>query len=359
MLRQIQAAVFSILPLSTHNALCPHHNFFFQNNRAPVFYNPRMRAASLFLLSLFALTAHVQSQSVAITIDDLPCISCAPINPDGTSDHGAIRMTTNQRLTAALAAAHIPVTGFVITNGTDDPNSNGYQSLQLWLNAGFDLGSHTNTHANLSNITVEQEESEIDRADAILRPMLAAHHKQLQFFRYPYLDTGDTRAKHDTIATYLKAHGYQNATCTIDGSDYEFAPAYARAIGAHNAALAKRIRDEYLTYSATEIDFYASLNREVLGYEPPQVLLIHDSLLNADSINDLLDLFRKRGYSFVTLTQAQSDPVYATPDTYISKFGPMWGYRWEAERNFHINLHETEPPDWIVNYSAGKPLVEP
>ena len=35
----------------------------------------------------------------------------------------------------------------------------------------------------------------IDRADAMLRPLLAANHRKLQFFRFPFNDTGDTPAR--------------------------------------------------------------------------------------------------------------------------------------------------------------------
>ena len=162
------------------------------------------------------------------------------------------------------------------------------------------------------------------------------------------------------LAQYLKEHAYQVATCTIDTSDYVFASAYSRALGTGEKNMSDKIREAYLEYSATEIDFYAALNRQVLGYEPPQVMLLHDSLLNADSADELLNPFRTRGYSFVSLAQAQSDPAYATPDTYVTKYEPMWGYRWAVERNIgRIGLRETEPLPWIVEYAAGNPVEEP
>ena len=317
-------------------------------------YNLGMRVAGFALLSLMALVAQAQSRTVAITVDDLICANCAPAPLGGAVAHDAME-ATNKRLVAGLAKAHIPVTGFVITRTIEEAGPAGLRAIQLWLDAGFDLGNHTYSHPNFADLSTEQMEAEIARADASLRPLLAANHRNLQFVRFPYNDTGDTQAKHVAVAAYLKEHGYQVATCTIDASDYEFAAAYARALGAKDNATAERIRQAYLDYSATEIDFYAALNRKVLGYEPPQVMLIHDSLLNADSIDDLLALFRSRGYGFVSLAQAQSDPAYATPDTYVTKYGPMWGYRWAIERNFgRIGLRESEPPSWVEDYANGK-----
>lgn len=125
-------------------------------------------------------------------------------------------------------------------------------------------------------------------------------------------------------------------------------------------ATADRIRHEYISYSGTEIDFYAALNRRVLGYEPPEVMLLHDSLLNADAVEDILALFRSRGYHFVSLTEAQHDPAYSIPDTYITKYGPMWGYRWAQDRHLgRLGLNEPDPPAWITAYANGKPVPEP
>ncbi len=308
------------------------------------------------LLVCLALSGRGQARSVAITIDDLPCGDCAPVTSDEDATPGALE-STNQRLVAAFARAHVPVTGFVVTQAADQAGVSGQHALQLWLNAGFDLGSHSYSHPNFADITTEQMEAEITRADATLRPLVTARGRKLHYFRFPYNDTGDTQAKHDAIATFLKEHGYRIATCTIDTSDYTFAAAYARALGAYDNGTAARIRRAYLAYSATEIDFYAALNRRVLSYEPPEVMLLHDSLLNADTINDVLALFRARGYSFISLAKAQQNRAYAIPDTYITGHGPMWGYRWAQERNLgRLGMQETEPPEWITGYANGSPL---
>jgi peptidoglycan/xylan/chitin deacetylase (PgdA/CDA1 family) len=310
------------------------------------------------LLCGLTVVAHAQTRTVAITIDDLPCAFCSTVNPDGSSGKGSME-STNQRLVRSLARNHVPVTGFVIA-GFVNPQAikqsggTGLRALQFWWNAGFDLANHSDSHPNFAEISAEQMEADVARADGTLRPLLAAHGQTLRFFRYPYNNTGDTQAKHDQFAAFLKARGYQVATCTIDTSDYIFAAAYSRALGANDAATAARIRHEYLTYSAVEIDFYAALNRRVLGYEPPEVMLLHDSLLNSDTVDDVLALFRNRGCRFVSLADAQRDPAYATPDTYITKYGPMWGYRWAQEKQAgKLGLREEEPPDWIVEYSKG------
>lgn len=83
-------------------------------------------------------------------------------------------------------------------------------------------------------------------------------------------------------------------------------------------------------------------------------MLLHDNPLNADVIEDVLKLFEERRYRFVTLKAAQSDPAYRTPDTYVTKFGWMWGYRWAMERNVRVNGRlEPDPPKWIQDYGGA------
>jgi hypothetical protein len=189
-------------------------------------------------------------------------------------------------------------------------------------------------------------EQEIVRGEATLVPLLREKGKKLEFFRFPMNHTGDTPAKHDAIATFLAQRGYRVAACTIDNSDYLFNDAYVRMLGNRDRGTAQKLRAEYLAYTSAEIDYYAALNRQVFGYEPPQVMLLHDSRLNADAMDRLLALFEEKHYRFVSLAAAQSDAAYRTPDTYIAKFGPMWGYRWARERDVKVNGSlEPDPPN--------------
>jgi len=58
-------------------------------------------------------------------------------------------------------------------------------------------------------------------------------------------------------------------------------------------------------------------------------------------------------YRFVTLQEAQSDPAYQTPDTFISEHGPMWGYRWARGLKIKVDgSQEPEVPDWITKYKT-------
>jgi peptidoglycan-N-acetylglucosamine deacetylase len=145
------------------------------------------------------------------------------------------------------------------------------------------------------------------------------------------------------------------AACTIDTSDYLFNRAYAVATENRDVTMAARLRGAYLKYSGDEIDYYAGLNKQVIGYEPPEVMLLHDNLLNSEVLDEILGLFEARGYRFVRLHEAQSDAAYKIPDTYITSYGPMWGYRWAREHGIKVDGRlEPEVPDWVTRYKERK-----
>jgi peptidoglycan/xylan/chitin deacetylase (PgdA/CDA1 family) len=310
----------------------------------------------VLLLLTLSVPALAQARTVAVTVDDLPCAGCAPELPSGDHVHGLV-LKTNERLLAGLVRAHIPVTGFVVERSTKDSGPGGPAALKEWIDDGFDLGNHTYSHQEFNKLSVEQEEVEIVEGESSIKPLMQGAGRKLQFFRFPYNQTGDTQAKHDAIASFLEKRSYKVAACTIDNEDYVFNAAYVKIAGKGETALAARLRKEYLAYTASEIDYYAALEKQVLGYEPPAVMLLHDNLLNADTIDDVLALFRERNYRFVSLEEAEKDPAYRIPETHPTAYGIMWGYRWATERGVKVNGKlEKEPPDWVTHYGeAGAP----
>ena len=114
---------------------------------------------------------------------------------------------------------------------------------------------------------------------------------------------------------------------------------------------AQRLRDEYLAFARKQIEYFGQLSQKIFGREIPQVGLLHANRLNADTIDDILQIYKDLGYKFVTLAEAQSDPAYKTPDTYFNEFGWMWGYRWAKEKHIKVDGRlEPEVPEWIESY---------
>jgi ketosteroid isomerase-like protein len=85
----------------------------------------------------------------------------------------------------------------------------------------------------------------------------------------------------------------------------------------------------------------------VFDREIPQVLLLHANSLNADYLDILLDLLEDRGYRFVGLSEAVSDPAYDRPDTYVGPRGLSWIQRWALAADVHVP-DEPREAEWVA-----------
>ena len=92
------------------------------------------------------------------------------------------------------------------------------------------------------------------------------------------------------------------------------------------------------------VAFFEQRAVEVVGREIPQILLIHASQLNADLMPDLLAMFKRRGYSFVTLRQALADPAYSLPESYVGEGDSPGFTAGRRRRAFRIKASRTRPP---------------
>lgn len=305
----------------------------------------------LFLFFLCGMgAASAQSRTVALTFDDL--LLAEHHDP-------AQAESIFSAILHSLDKLHAPATGFVIGKRVSDVGEDrGIRLLQRWVQHGYDLGNHSFSHSDFNALTVAQFEQDVISNEAILKPLLEKTGKALRYFRFPENHTGDTQAKHDAIAQFLKERGYELTACTIDNEDYLFNRAYLQMLAHKDHAAARRLRQEYLEYTSTEIDYYKGLHQQIFGREIPQIMVIHMNRLNADVIGQVLALFVEKQYRFVTLAQAQADAAYQTPDRLPVKSGLMWGYRWAKELGIRVDGSlEKEPAAWILQYGQ-KPTTK-
>jgi peptidoglycan/xylan/chitin deacetylase (PgdA/CDA1 family) len=306
-----------------------------------------------FLLLGLLLTlceARAQSHKVAMTVDDLPFVSG---NPQPITPHDAKRaLQVNQKILRAFAAQHIPATGFVIEKHIQQLGIQpGTKILRMWIRPGFDLGNHMYSHPDVNSLSIEQVEEEITQGETTIKLLLQSVSRGPEFLRFPYNHTGDTKEKHDAIAAFMSAHGYRLAPCTIDNTDYEFNQTYVLALTRRDRQAAAKIRTAYIAYTGAEIDWYTALDKQVFGDDPPHVMLLHDNSLNGDTIEQVISLFNQRGYKFVTLAEALQDHAYSVPETFITRYGPMWGYRWAQVLHVKVSgRDEPNPPAWLDQY---------
>jgi peptidoglycan/xylan/chitin deacetylase (PgdA/CDA1 family) len=313
-----------------------------------------LAACLLLPAAAFATTAPAPAKPVerriAITIDDLPWATLGDETPPTLLEYHA-------KLMAALKAGRAPVTGFVnegklVSGGKVDTAR--VHLLRDWLSAGADLGNHTQDHADLHAVGLDEYESQIMRGETFLRPLLEERGKEPRWFRHPYLRAGRTLEDKAALAEFLRVHGYRIAPVTVDTSDWVYAAAYRKAIAARDEAMLAKLRADYLPYMLAKVDYFEGQSIALLGYNLPQVLLMHANELNADCYGALLEGLRQRGYAFDDLDTAMQDPAYERADAYTGKWGPSWIHRWAIGENKPKEFFAGEPkvPQWVLDYAG-------
>lgn len=285
---------------------------------------PRLFSLVVFVALLVwagAAAAAAVAEGVALTFDDLPTMSLTPDAPYAS--------VTTKALLDGLRRHHLPATGFAIGERLEGDGGRAHTVLvNRWLAAGMEVGNHTYSHESLNKIPVEQYIADVARADAILKPLLAARRLPLRWFRHPYLETGLTVEARRTFETWLTGHGYRVAPVTMENSDYVFALPYDDAVLRHDRPEAERIRRAYLDHTARAVAWYRRAAFQLLGRRPDFVFLLHATRLNADSLNQLAAILRRNDLHVVTLDRAMRDPAYRIADDYAGPDGDEWLNRW-------------------------------
>jgi len=297
---------------------------------------------------------------MAVTFDDLPWASLDPTTPlpaSGSVPPGIA--VAHARLLAKLVQAKTPAIGFVnasrlAARGQVQPDR--VALLQAWLDAGLALGNHTASHVDLHAVGLAAYEQDILAGDASLRALLAPKGQTPHWFRHPFLRTGRTLADKAALADFLATHGYRVAPVTVTNSDWAWAAAYRKALANGDDATAQRLREAYAPYLLRTVEYFEGRSQELLGYELPQVLLLHASELNADTYDTLVAGLSARGYRFVDLDEALRDPAYQRPDQDTGALGTSWLHRWAMAEGRPWTFWSGQPtsPKWVLDL-AGVP----
>lgn len=236
---------------------------------------------------------------VAITIDDLPV--------HGATPPGVTANQVNAQMIAALKAANAPAFAFVNAVSVERQPETA-AALQQWRAAGFPLGNHTWSHRHLSEMSPEEFEAEVLKNEPILTRLGGS--SDWRWFRYPFLDEGQSSAKRSAGRQILAKHGYRVAGVTMSFSDWAFTAPYARCAAAGDQAGMEEMERLYLASVTENISAARENALKLHGREIPYVLLMHVSALSAKMMPQVIKAYRNAGFRIVTLQQAQSDPVY-------------------------------------------------
>lgn len=289
-----------------------------------------------------------QQREVAITVDDLPAAGANAMT-------GAEIIEMTSKLLGTLRDQKVPAVGFVNERklykfGEVDDR---IKALSMWPEYGFELGNHTFSHASLNRVGLKAWEEEIVRGETVTSMLLAQHNMKMRYFRHPYLDAGRDLETRRQAEAFLAERGYSVAPITMDAWDWMYAGVYEDARRRGDTALEQKLVDSYHDYTNQVFDYYEKFSKDLIGYEPKQILLLHGNWLEADHITELLDLLRKRGYKFITLQDALSDSAYSLPDEYVGE-GTSWIDHWAITRG-HPPQNTPVFPQWVIDRSNALP----
>jgi peptidoglycan/xylan/chitin deacetylase (PgdA/CDA1 family) len=259
--------------------------------------------ASLIITLLFlAIGAVAPAQQIAFTWDDLPAHSALPA--------GETRVEIGHKLIAAMKDAHLPpVYGFV--NGVQlDREPASAPMLTDWRNAGLMLGNHTWSHMNLNTMDFVDWEADLVKNEPILAKY--APDADWHWLRYPFLAEGDTSEKRAEVRKFLAARGYRIAAVTMSFGDYMWNEPYAGCVAKNDTAAIAQLESSYLKAAADDADFRRAMAKTLYGHDIPYVLLMHVGAFDARMLPRLLKLYRDKGFTFITLEEAENDPFYAS-----------------------------------------------
>ena len=263
------------------------------------------------VISVLLIVSVCAAQKVAITFDDLPL--------NGDLPPGVTRVQIARDAIAILNARHATAAYGFINARKLEGNSDAADALKIWA-ATEPIGNHTYGHINLNTNPAEAFEREIDENEPSLE-LLAGKDGDWHWLRYPFLHEGETDEKRRAVRAYLQAHGYRVAQVTLDWEDYLWNSAYARCAAKSDAPSITWLKSSYLSIESSYLDLGRDLAKMVYGHDINHVLLLHLGAFSRTILPDALDLMQKKGFTFVTLEEAESDPVYEGDPDVGSKYG--------------------------------------
>ncbi len=273
-----------------------------------------LAATVLSRASLAAGAAGAAGRPLLISVDDLP-VAGGEFHTDP-----AERARITEGLLAVLAKHHVPAVGLVIWGNVKTPADQAI--LRRWLAAGHELGNHSAHHLDLTKTDAAAFIADVEAGRAGLAAFLQGEKKgTVRFFRYPFLDEGETAAKLDAVRAALARSGQRSLPVTIDDQDWSFEKPWVEARRKGDAKAMATIGEEYQETLRAEVRDQEERGDRALGRTLPQILLLHANEVGAAQWDRLFTWLEARGDRFATVDEVLADPVFTQDPHYLGPSG--------------------------------------
>lgn len=225
---------------------------------------------------------------VAITIDDFNVKSPA-------GDQQILDALNKHKVQAAL---------FVACQYLDKPMVK--ERFSHWEKAGHNIGNHTYSHWFYDKKGFKAFSADVKRCHEMIKDSPAF----APLFRFPYLKGGKTAEQRDMIQSYLKKLGYRNGYVTIDASDWYVSMKLEEALKKNPKTDTKIYRDYYLKHMWDRTVYYDNLGKKHWKTPVKHTVLIHHNLLNSLFLDDLIQMYKNKGWKIISSKEAFQDSLY-------------------------------------------------
>lgn len=249
------------------------------------------------------------SPGVTITIDDFDLYD--------TPIYSALER--DAAILSALDTHGVTAWGFVA--GKYLSTDSAQHVLHDWTDKGHSLGNHSFSHKRFTGADPCAFMQDILRCDELLSP----YPSYRKVFRFPYLAEGETSAGRDAMRALLQNRSFRNGHVTIDTSDWYIDNRLRQRLKDDAAPDLQAYRDFYLEHIWERATYYDGLARALLGHSIHHTLLLHHRLVTSLFLDNLLRMFRDRGWSLVDAAGAFTAPLYQeNPDSVPAGQSLLW-----------------------------------
>ncbi len=228
------------------------------------------------------------ANEVAITIDDFYVKS-----PEG-----------DQQILDALAKHKVQAALFVACKYLDNPMIK--ERFSQWEKAGHSIANHTYSHWFYDEKGFDLFSGDVKKCHEMIKDSPAF----VPLFRFPYLKGGKTAKQRDDIQDYLKKLGYKNGYVTIDASDWYVSQQLEVALRKNPKTDKTKYRDYYLKHMWDRTVYYDKLGKKHWKSPVKHTVLIHHNLLNSLFLDDLIQMYKDKGWKIISSKEAFKDPLF-------------------------------------------------
>lgn len=310
---------------------------------------------SFFAALIFVLPLSAQTKTIALTFDDLPYSGISPKLTDVYEARQNIRS-----ILATLKAHHAPAVGFVNEQELQvtDQMDIRVGLLEQWLDGGVELGNHTYSHVNIAKVPESEAEDQVIEGEVITKRLMKTKGQQERYFRHPFLVVGATLDQRHQFEAFLHSRGYTPAPVTQEDLDWAFNGAYRQAMKEDDQTTAHKLLDDFMTQVETNINYYEKVSHALFGRDIAYIMLMHSNQLNGIMLDQVLSMYERHGYKFITVEEALKDPAYSTPNTFAGANGASWEQQWAISMGKREALQGATPAPkymWdLYNKSNGQ-----